>query len=230
MSQAQACSRVFFFLESPEALDEEGGVAGETQHGGQGAVVADGAADAEGLLAVHAELGVEDAEGEEGAEGTGEDLAVAAVELDDGGEGKGQRDVLSEVLVGPGRDEELAVGQLLAPGAPGGGAPARRRGGGGGAALGAAVRTVAQRLLALEAVADDAGAQEGEVGRERNSEAAGDWQERHQHRVVQAEFERHDVMKIFWSRYGYKLEPYTVSVKGCFVYGGRLLYRTRGES
>lgn len=172
---------------------------------------------------------MENTEGEEGAEGTGKDFAVAAVKLDDGSEGKGQRDVLGEVLVGPVRDKEPAVGQLLAPGggAPGGGgAPAR---GGGGAALGASLGAVAEGLLGLEALVDDTGAQEAEVGREGDGEGAGDWQERHQHRVVQAEFERHDVMKIFWSM-GIKLELYTVSVKGCFVYGGRLRYRTRGES
>lgn len=95
---------------------------------------------------------MQDAEGQEGREGAGEDLAVAAVELGDGGQDESQGHVLGKVGVGAGAEEEL-VAVLV------------------GGRLG---RALAQVLLVVEAVAHDAQAEEGEVGGKGGGKASGD--------------------------------------------------------
>lgn len=95
---------------------------------------------------------MQDAEGEEGGQQAGEDLAVAAVELGDGGQGKGQGHVLGKVDVGA-RGQVQRVAVVL---------------------LGRLGRALAQVLLVVEAVAHHAQAQEGEVGRERGGKGSGD--------------------------------------------------------
>lgn len=133
-------------LIAPVALHQVGGIGCQSSQETLGAEEGHRTASTQGTLGAHADLDVADAHDEEGSHGVVQERAVPAVKLGDGGEDEGVWHVLKKVQVAAALEEER-VGVLVVAGV-----------------VLVAVELIADPLLVLDALVDDAVGEDEEVG------------------------------------------------------------------